>query len=187
MGRSFFRPTPGNTIENYAARAEFNHSLSDTHYSMLERGGKYYQRRWQTGFDGKESNVEELSIDYVLGSGNHARSYLHQTKGDQTMRGRLIELPLGWYAENGGAWGMSPGFDSRHPATRRVIPYECIFCHNSYPNIPKANEAPGAEPVFIGELPQGIDCQRCHGPGDRHATLASKTRHASGTDPFEHR
>jgi tetratricopeptide (TPR) repeat protein len=169
MGRSFFRPAPSNTMESYAGAPEFYHQLSDTHYRMQERAGKYYQRRWQIGFDGRETNVEELTIDYVLGSGNHARSYLHRSPRDT-----LIELPLGWYAENGGSWGMSPGFDSRHPATRRLVPYECVFCHNGYPGIPKSNEAAGAEPVFTGELPQGIDCERCHGPGGRHIELASR-------------
>jgi predicted CXXCH cytochrome family protein len=169
MGRSFFRPAQSNSIENYPVAQEFYHRLSDTHYRMQERAGKYYQRRWQISFDGNESNVEELTIDYVLGSGNHARSYLHRTS-----RGTLIELPLGWYAENGGNWGMSPGFDSRHPATRRLVPYECVFCHTGYPSIPKSNEAAGAEPVFDGELPQGIDCRRCHGSGSRHIELASR-------------
>jgi tetratricopeptide (TPR) repeat protein len=169
MGRSFFRPSAANTVETYAGSNQFYHPLSDTHYSMEQRSGTYYQRRWQIGFDGKEANVEELTIDYVLGSGNHARSYLHRTT-----RGTLIELPLGWYAEKGGEWGMGPGFDSRHPATRRLAPYECIFCHDGYPRIPSANEAPGAEPVFSAELPQGIDCQRCHGPGGRHVETAGR-------------
>ena len=40
----------------------------------------------------------------MLGSGNHARSYLHRTA-----RGTLVELPLGWYSEKGGYWAMSPG------------------------------------------------------------------------------
>ncbi len=168
MGRSFFRPAAANTIEPYSGKNQFYHPLSDTHYSMEQRGGLYYQRRWQIGFDGKETNVEELAVDYVLGSGNHARSYLHRTK-----RNTLIELPLGWYAEKGGEWGMSPGFDSRHPATRRPATYECVFCHNGYPQIPAANQGRGAEPVFSGELPQGIDCQRCHGPGGRHVDAAA--------------
>lgn len=166
MGRSFFRPSAANTVEAYTSNNQFYHSLSDTRYAMEQRGGTYYQRRWQIGFDGKETNVEELTIDYVLGSGNHARSYLHKTT-----RGTLIELPLGWYSEKGGGWGMSPGFDSRRPATRRLISYECVFCHNGYPQIP-ANRDPGAEPVFSGELPKGIDCQRCHGPGGRHVAIA---------------
>jgi tetratricopeptide (TPR) repeat protein len=163
MGRSLFRPKPANTVEDYTKNNEFYHPLSETHYSMIHRDAAYYQRRWQIGFGGKESNVQESRIDYVLGSGNHARSYLHRTP-----RGTLIELPLGWYSEKGGYWAMSPGFDSRHPATRRLISYECIFCHDGYPRIPAGHEAPGSEPVFSGDLPEGIDCQRCHGPGANH-------------------
>jgi len=167
MGRSFFRPTAANTVEDYTGRNEFHHALSDTHYSMTVRDGVYYQRRRTPGFDGKPSNMEELRIDYVIGSGNHSRSYLHRTS-----RGTLIELPLSWYSEKSGYWAMSPGFDSLHPATRRLVSYECIFCHNAYPKIPEGYEAPGSEPAFTGDLPQGIDCQRCHGPGARHVATA---------------
>ena len=163
MGRSFYRPAPANTIEDYANQNAFQHSLSDTRYSMIARDGAYYQRRWQLGFEGKETNVEELKIDYVIGSGEHARSYLHRMAS-----GAFIELPLGWYAEKGGYWGMSPGFDARHPQTRRFVSYECAFCHNAIPKIPAANQAPGSDPVFTGDLPEGIDCQRCHGPGGNH-------------------
>jgi len=166
MGRSFFRPAAANSIEDYSTNNRFDHALSGTHYAMIRRDGQYYQRRWQDGFDGKEANVEELKVDYVLGSGNHARSYLHRTAA-----GALIELPLGWYP-NGG-WGMSPGSDSTHPRTRRFIGYKCMFCHNGYPSIPAGHEAPGADPVFTGELPAGIDCQRCHGPGGLHVRTAA--------------
>ena len=133
-------------------------------------------------FRRKETNVEESRIDYVLGSGNHARSYLHRTA-----RGTLIELPLGWYAEKGGYWGMSPGFDSRHPATRRLVSYECIFCHDGYPRIPAGHDAPGSEPVFSGDLPEGIDCQRCHGPGGSHVRTAQTAGADSRTDSRQHR
>jgi predicted CXXCH cytochrome family protein len=163
MGRSFYRPAPANTVEDYTNQNAFQHSLSDTHYSMIARDGAYYQRRWQLGFEGKETNVEELKIDYVIGSGEHARSYLHRMAS-----GAFIELPLGWYSEKGGYWGMSPGFDSRHPQTRRFVSYECVFCHNAIPKIPAANEAPGSDHIFTGDLPEGIDCQRCHGPGGNH-------------------
>jgi len=49
-----YRPSAANTSEG-----EFFHTLSDTHYSMIVRDGVYYQRRWQIGFGGKETNVEE--------------------------------------------------------------------------------------------------------------------------------
>jgi tetratricopeptide (TPR) repeat protein len=169
MARSFFRPETANTIEAYAKTPEYYHALSDSHYSMTIRNGRYIQRRWQLDAGGKEINIEELTIDYVMGSGNHARSYLHRTGRDM-----LIELPLGWYPDRGGEWGMVPGSDTEHPQTRRFISYKCMFCHNGYPNIPAGNQAPGSEPVFLGNLPEGIDCQRCHGPGGEHVRTSGR-------------
>jgi tetratricopeptide (TPR) repeat protein len=67
---------------------------------------------------------------------------------------------------------MSPGFDDPHPQTRRFVSYECVFCHDAIPKIPAGHDAPGSDPVFAGDLPEGIDCQRCHGPGSRHIGLA---------------
>ena len=164
MSRSFYRPsTAANTIQ------DFVHALSDTRYSMVERDGVYSQRRWQFGFGGKETNVEEAKIDYVIGSGTHARSYFHRMAS-----GAFIELPLGWYAEKGGYWGMSPGFDSPHPPTRRFVSYECVFCHTGIPKIPAGHDAPGSDPIFSGDLPEGIDCQRCHGPGGNHVRLMQR-------------
>jgi hypothetical protein len=136
---------------------------------MIQRGSTYYQRRWQIGFDGKETNVEELQIDFVMGSGEHARTYLHRT-----FRGTLIELPLGWYSENGGYWAMNPGYDTQHPETRRTIPYECMSCHNAVPGKPPGHTDADAEPVFAGFMPEGIDCERCHGPGVRHVRAKSQ-------------
>jgi hypothetical protein len=161
MGRSFAAAAPGETV------SDFYHAASDTHYAMSVRDGKYYQRRWQIGFDGKETNVEEMPADFVIGSGNHARTYL-----SRTARGTLIQLPLGWYSEKGGYWAMNPGYDTAHPPSHRPIAYECMFCHNSYPRIPENHEQPGSEPVYMGDMPEGIDCRRCHGPGENHIRAA---------------
>jgi predicted CXXCH cytochrome family protein len=48
-----------------------------------------------------------------------------------------------------------------------------MFCHNGYPQIPAGHEQPFAQPAYAGALPEGIDCQRCHGPGSRHAQVAA--------------
>jgi tetratricopeptide (TPR) repeat protein len=170
MGRSFFRPMPSNTIEDYKDKNHYYSSLSDTHYAMIIRDGVYYQRRWQVGLNGVEMNVEEMKIDYVLGSGDQARSYLHRTE-----RGTLIELPLGWYSERGGYWAMSPGFDSKHPQTRRMVSYECTFCHTGYPQFSSREKLKMLDSVFTGKIPEGIDCQRCHGPGGQHVLVGKSS------------
>jgi tetratricopeptide (TPR) repeat protein len=168
MARAFYRPQAKDAVEVPAKDHQFFHAASSTYYSMTGRDGKYFQRRWQQGFDGRPDNIEELQIDYIMGSGNHVRTYLHREDD-----GTLIELPLAWYAEQGGHWGMSPGYDNSHPMTRRPIAYECMFCHNAYPEIPAtAHRDLSANPVYSGSLPEGIDCQRCHGPGAAHVNAA---------------
>ena len=170
MGRSFYRLTAETAVEDFKSGLPFYHPASDTYFHMLERGGKYFQRRWQIGFDGRETNVEEKQIDYVLGSGNHGRTYLHLTS-----RGTLQQLPLGWYAEKGGYWGMNPGYDrADYQGSTRAIHYECMFCHNAYPRIPAGHEEPGAEAQYLEPIPQAIDCQRCHGPGQQHVEAAQR-------------
>src|SRR6185503_1628684 len=79
MGRSFSRPTLQNTIGDQGKVVTFYHKPSDSYFTMTERDGKFYQRRYQIGFDGKETNNAEKAIDFVLGSGNHARAFLTRT------------------------------------------------------------------------------------------------------------
>ncbi len=167
MGRSFARVRPEEKIE---FGKPFYNKTSDSYFAMLARGGKYYQRRWQIGFDGKETNIDEKQVDFVVGSGNHSRTYLHLTS-----QNTLQVLPLSWYSEKGGYWDMSPGYDQPDfPGSVRPVHYECMFCHNAYPKIPEALEhSASAEVTFAGPIPEGIDCQRCHGPGQRHVELAS--------------
>jgi tetratricopeptide (TPR) repeat protein len=167
MGRSFARVRPENIPE---FGKPFHHKASDSYFAMFARAGRYYQRRWQIGFDGKETNVDEKQVDFVIGSGNHSFTYLHRAAN-----GALQVLPVSWYSEKGGYWDMSPGYDQADfPGSVRPVHYECMFCHNAYPKIPDALEhAASAEMNFLDPLPEGIDCQRCHGPGQRHVALAS--------------
>lgn len=166
MGRSFSLPTAANTLANWTGT--FYHAPSESYFTMLRRNGKFFQRRHQVGPDGRETNVMEKPVDFVLGSGNHARTFLSRTP-----RNTLIELPLGWYADKGGHWAMNPGYDRPdHEGFRRKVDYGCMYCHNGYPKIPQGHEQAFAEPVFVDPLPQGIDCQRCHGPGKKHVELA---------------
>lgn len=169
MGRSFSTVRPEILIEDFAKNNSYFHAASDTHYQMLRRGDRIFQRRFQLGPDGKETNVDEQGVDYIVGSGNHMRTYVHREAN-----GTLLQLPLAWYAEKGGYWAMNPGFDSAdYPYALRRIGYDCMFCHNAYPQTPAGHDRLGDLPVYSGQLPQGIDCQRCHGPGEKHVQVAS--------------
>jgi Flp pilus assembly protein TadD len=138
----------------------FVHDKSGRKYEFLKRDGRVFLRRDEVG----GGNVLEKEIQYVLGSGNHARSFIHRSE-----QGRLIEMPVNWYPEKGGIVAMSPGYDrADHMDMRRAIGYQCAFCHNGYPK--QAGTSLFDDPVFEGELPEGIDCQRCHGPGREHAS-----------------
>jgi len=167
MGRSFYRPNAANTIEDYGKGNPSYHAPTGAYYAMVRRGGQYFQQRWQLGSDGQPEYRQEWQIDYVMGSGNHVRTYLHRGAG-----GVLVELPLAWYPEQGGSWGMNPGYDTDHFIAPRKIAYECMFCHNAYPRIPAGHERPNSVPAYADPLPEGIDCQRCHGPGSRHVQAA---------------
>lgn len=174
MGRSFYRPADGRMTEDWSGRNAFYHKASDRNYTMIARDGRFYQRRHQKGPDGGQTNVVEKEIHYVMGSGNHAHTYLHRSAA-----GHIVELPVAWYAasastgRNAGYWAMNPGYDRPDPPDfRRRVGYDCMFCHNGYPELPAGADRSGTDAVFPANLPQGIDCQRCHGPGREHVRLA---------------
>jgi predicted CXXCH cytochrome family protein len=140
----------------------FQHTASEEFFTVYTRNGKPYLKRHQIGFDGAVTNVFEAQIDFSFGSGKHARSYISRTKS-----GELIELPLTWYAEQGGHWAMSPGYDRPdHAGFSRKLTYRCMSCHNAYIQTPTSDGETGTR--FPAQLPAGIDCQRCHGPGQAH-------------------
>jgi predicted CXXCH cytochrome family protein len=169
MGRSFQKVGSDKDLHAPAPAKPFYHAPSNSFFNMVFRNGAWYQRRWQTGFDGRETNVDEKRVDYVLGSGNHSQTLLHLTE-----RNTLQELPLGWYSEKGGFWGMNPGYDRPdYAGSVRPIYYECMFCHNGYPGIPEGAHRDAAQATYLQPVPQGIDCQRCHGPGQSHVDKAS--------------
>lgn len=70
---------------------------------------------------------------------------------------------------------MAPGFDRPdHEGVLRRARVECLFCHNAYAGLPK-NAVSGfwRDQTFPAALPEGIGCQRCHGPGAEHVRKAS--------------
>jgi len=164
MAQAFYRATPSNLRAN-GLTGKFDHAASGRSYAVVERDGRYFHSRTEEG-----RYALEREIHYVMGSGRHARTFINRTP-----EGRLAEMPVGWYAEKGGYLAMSPGYDrADHFDFRRKISFDCMFCHNAYPAVAAGADAPAQEPVFPAELPEGIDCQRCHGPGSLHVAAGGK-------------
>ena len=113
MARSFAPVAKAAPIEDYQNKNHFVHALSGRHYQMLRRDGRVYQRRYEVDPRGAEVNVYEQEATYAIGSGNHARTYLHQSDS-----GELTQLPVTWYTQEG-RWGMSPGYDNTSPPISR--------------------------------------------------------------------
>ncbi|MEL6866095.1 MAG: tetratricopeptide repeat protein, partial [Bacteroidota bacterium] len=63
-------------------------------------------------------------------------------------------------------WDMAPGFEKENLRFSRWLNTECLTCHNHYPGFVE-----GSLNKFT-DMPSGIECERCHGPGEIH--LAQK-------------
>lgn len=177
MAKSFYRPRPERLIEDFDAPPYF-HEKSQQYFEMRKRGDDVVFRRWQRGENGLPIHVFEQVVDWILGSGHHARTYVYRAPG-----GELYQLPINWYTRTR-EWRMAPGYDrADHDGVTRRVRHECMFCHNAYPNVAKEPYSYWRSQTFPAELPEGIGCQRCHGPGARHAAIAltgdmAKTRAA---------
>ena len=170
MGRSFYRPGVDTIIEDWKVSNNFYHAASANYYEMVRRADNFFIRRYQIDEQGRQTNSLERQVTHIMGSGVRARSYLHMTP-----EGRIIELPVSWYSQER-RWAMAPGYDRpKHPDFSRTLNHKCMFCHNAYPKLPPQNARPGwdHDVHFPEQLPMGIDCQRCHGPGAAHIRAAT--------------
>ncbi len=166
MARSFARPGSAARVENFR-QSSFSHPPSRQHFELTWRGDRLLFRREQRDGADRPINVWEHEVDWILGSGNRSRTYLYRTEG-----GELYQLPIAWYTQEG-KWGMAPGFDRPdHDGVLRRVRRECMFCHNAYPDAPAGSDLHDAPQTYPENLPAGIGCQRCHGPGAEHVRRA---------------
>ena len=111
------------------------------------------------------------ALTYFIGSGRIGRSFLFSDDG------YLYQAPVSYYA-SAGEWRASPGFGRQGfvDLTRAVEP-SCLMCHaGGLQQIPGTDNRYSAQQPF---LENGISCERCHGPTDRH--LAAMKAHSKAT------
>lgn len=107
--------------------------------------------------DGKDTVYQQKrTISYIVGSGQHTNSHMWEENG------YVFQAPLTFYTQRK-HWDMPPGFENgNNTRFNRIIAQECMTCHNAYPDY-----VAGSENKYTN-VPNGIDCERCHGPGSIH-------------------
>jgi Tfp pilus assembly protein PilF len=155
MGRAWYLPTAENVVEDYTQNNHVYDARRDLHYQMIARDGQFFQREYR--LDDSGAVVHELvrQVSYIVGSGDHVRSYAHDAGGYVT------QLPISWYSEKR-LWDLSPGFEYFNHRFDRPLSASCVACHNSYPEYVTATQNK------YTSMPSGIGCERCHGPAEWH-------------------
>jgi Tfp pilus assembly protein PilF len=155
MGKSF----------DLATKQKSNADFSKHHVVYDKFKNLYYHPFWKNNnmfimeyrMNGKDTVYKRIEkVDYVIGSGQHTNSHL------MNINGYLYQMPLTWYAQEK-KWDLPPGFENGNNSRfSRTIEFECMSCHNGFPSVTDftANK--------FTSIPNGIDCERCHGPGEVH-------------------
>lgn len=87
--------------------------------------------------------------------------------------GRFYQVPIDWYP-TAGTWALDPGY-VQNGRFSRVFGASCLGCHGE-----PSEHVDGNEGIVLGAPSEGIGCERCHGPGGKHA---ESTRAEDIVDP----
>ena len=133
-----------NVIENFTNPAPIYDTNKDLYYQIYQKEGAFYQREYRQDQNGNVIHELTRQVTYVIGSGNHNRSYLINENGF------LYEMPLTWYSQRK-VWDLSPGYQTHNPRFSRPIISDCMNCHNSYtPHQPYSANRYATVPLGIG-------------------------------------
>lgn len=155
MGESWDVASPAKSSANFSDHASVYDAYNDFYYRPFWRDSQLYIMEYRLA--GKDTVFKRTElISYIVGSGQHTNSHIWQSNG------YLYQAPLTYYTQKG-IWELPPGFeDGLNTRWNRIISLECMNCHNMYPDFD-----PASENKFIS-VKKGIECERCHGPGETH-------------------
>ncbi|MEQ9103117.1 MAG: tetratricopeptide repeat protein [Rhodothermales bacterium] len=154
MANSFFPLSNDTAVERFDDTVIVDRS-SGYEYRTFKTAEGYFMEEVLRSPSGSVQNRLVREMEYVVGSGTVARTYLTEENG------WFYELPITWYT-NAETWDFSPGYESNNSRFDRKIADRCMACHNSVPeSIPQTDGA-------YASVPFGIGCEKCHGPGQLH-------------------
>jgi hypothetical protein len=158
MGSSLAAATQQKSSANFSSFAVY-HASTDLYYNALWLDNTLFIKEYRLQ-NGDTIYNQIQKIDYIIGSGQHTNSHLYKI-GEH-----IYQAPLTWYSQSQ-KWDLPPGFDDNNSHFSRMLDVECMSCHNA---IPKMSDKSDKRFVSIGN---GIDCERCHGPGSAHVNYWS--------------
>lgn len=155
MGMSFDTVSKSKSSANLRTKHVLYDSVNDFYYYPHWKNEELFVTEFR--LDGADTIYQRIEkITYIIGSGQHTNSHLIQ-KGDY-----VVQAPFTWYAQDE-TLDFPPGFENgANSRFSRVIDQECMSCHNGLPIM-----KPGSMKAF-SYIPNGVDCERCHGPGSIH-------------------
>jgi hypothetical protein len=122
---------------------------------MEDRDSGFFQVEY---YHDKEKTAHRFDI--VIGSGTRGQTYLYW-QGN-----RLFELPVSYFTPLH-TWSNSPGYPEYQPFFSRPVSGRCLECHGTY--FKKISvESNGKEEYDHKQIIYGVDCERCHGPAQKH-------------------
>lgn len=155
MGQSFGLATREKSAATFEPHTAVYDTANNLYYHPYWQNDSMYVREYRvTDGDTMHSRIQHVS--YVIGSGHHTNSHLYNVNGF------VFQAPITFYTEDK-YWDMAPGFEGGFNSRfSRVIGHECMTCHNGLPEF-----VDGSVNKYK-QVPVGIDCERCHGPGELH-------------------
>lgn len=163
MGRSFDHATPDKSDARFGQHALVYDKKSNFYYRPFFKDSTLYITEFRLE-DGDTIHQRTEKINYIVGSGQHTNSHILD------INGYIYQAPITYYTQTQ-QWDMAPGFDRSNQRFGRLLAEECITCHNHYPT-----PIQGGVNKFAN-MPQGIECERCHGPGEIHVHKMLRGEH----------
>lgn len=155
MGESWHFATKQKSAATFDQHTIVYDSLNNFYYQPYWRNDSLIIKEFRIA-NNDTVHLKEEHVKYIVGSGQHTNSHIYDNNG------YLSQAPITFYTQKG-MWGLAPGFDSKLAnRLNRIVGKECITCHNSLPKFVK-----GSENKYL-DVPLGISCERCHGPGEAH-------------------
>lgn len=154
MGKSFDVAGRKKSSADFTS-ATIHDKAGDFNYKAFLHNDSLYFKEYRTDKnDTIHSRTEQ--VNFIIGSGQHTNSHI------QNVNGYLTQMPMTYYTQKK-HWDLPPGFEKGfNTHFTRKIGLECMTCHNGFPDF-----VMGSENKYRS-VPQGIDCERCHGPGSIH-------------------